>query len=71
LHSWVALIDTLSIYEQFRASLGEERAKQFAQTPGRLIEEAKNAATKDDIRSLRETIERIARSMALPQRSSG
>ena len=53
----VAFMDTLSIFEQFRASLGEEKAKEFAQTLGRLIEEAKNAATKDDIRLLRETID--------------
>lgn len=53
----VALMDTLSIYEQFRASLGEEKAKVFAQTLGTMIEEAKNAATKDDIRLLRETID--------------
>ena len=53
----VALMDTLSIYEQFRAALGEEKAKEFAQTLGRLIEEAKNAATKDDIRLLRESVD--------------
>ena len=53
----VALLDTLSIYEQFRAALGEEKAKEFAQTLGRLIEEAKNAATKDDIRLLRESVD--------------
>jgi chaperonin cofactor prefoldin len=52
-----ALMDTLSIYEQFRAALGEEKAKVFAQTLGTMIEEAKNAATKDDIRSLRETVD--------------
>jgi chromosome segregation ATPase len=50
-------MDTLSIFEQFRSSLGEEQAKLFAQTIGTMIEEAKNAATKDDIRLLRETIE--------------
>jgi len=53
----VALMDTLSIYEQFRAVLGEEKAKVFAQTLGAMIEEAKNAATKDDIRLLRETVD--------------
>ena len=53
----VALMDTLSIYEQFRAALGEEKAKVFAQTLGAMIEEAKNAATKDDIRLLRETVD--------------
>ena len=46
-------MDTLSIFEQFRAALGEEKAKVFAQTLGTMIEEAKNAATKDDIRLLR------------------
>jgi chromosome segregation ATPase len=50
-------MDTLSIYEQFRAALGEEKAKVFAQTLGAMIEEAKNAATKDDIRLLRETVD--------------
>jgi X-X-X-Leu-X-X-Gly heptad repeat protein len=56
----VALMDTLSIYEQFRAALGEEKAKVFAQTLGTMIEEAKNAATKDDIRSLRDTVDASA-----------
>jgi chromosome segregation ATPase len=51
----VAMMDTLAIYEQFRAVLGEERAKGFAQTLGTMIEEAKNAATKEDIRLLRES----------------
>jgi hypothetical protein len=51
------LMDTLSIYEQFRAALGAEKAKVFAQTLGGMIEEAKNAATKDDIRLLRETVD--------------
>jgi hypothetical protein len=50
-------MDTLSIYEQFRASLGEEKAKVFAQTLGTMIEEAKNAATKDDIRLVRESLD--------------
>ncbi|MFM9194243.1 MAG: hypothetical protein ACKOWG_00580 [Planctomycetia bacterium] len=50
----VAMMDTLAIYEQFRAVLGEERAKGFAQTLGTMIEEAENAATKEDIRLLRE-----------------
>ena len=50
-------MDTLSIYEQFRASLGEEKAKVFAQTLGTMIEEAKNAATKDDLRSLRDAVD--------------
>jgi len=53
----VALMDTLSIFEQFRAALGEEKAKVFAQTLGTMIEEAKNAATKDDIRLLRESVD--------------
>ena len=53
----VDLMDTLSIYEQFRASLGEEKAKVFAQTLGTMIEEAKNAATKRDIELLRETVD--------------
>ncbi len=56
----VALMDTLSIYEQFRAALGEDKAKVFAQTLGTMIEEAKNAATKDDIRSLRDTVDASA-----------
>lgn len=53
----VVMMDTLAIYEQFRAVLGEERAKGFAQSLGTMIEEAKNAATKDDIRLLREAID--------------
>lgn len=51
------MMDTLAIYEQFRSVLGEERAKGFAQTLGTMIEEAKNAATKDDIRQLRDSRE--------------
>jgi chromosome segregation ATPase len=51
------MMDTLAIYEQFRAVLGEERAKGFAQTLGTMIEEAKNAATKEDIRLLRESLD--------------
>jgi DNA repair exonuclease SbcCD ATPase subunit len=53
----VALMDTLSIFEQFRASLGEEKAKVFAQTLGTMIEEAKNAATKDDLRLVHESLD--------------
>ena len=53
----VAMMDTLAIYEQFRAVLGEERAKGFAQTLGTMIEEATNAATKEDIRLLRESLD--------------
>ena len=52
-----ALRDTLAIFEQFRAALGEEKAKVFAQTLGMMIEEAKNAATKDDIRLVRESLD--------------
>ena len=51
----VALMNTLMIYEQFRAVLGEEGAKGFAQTLGTMFEEAKNAATKEDMRILRES----------------
>jgi prefoldin subunit 5 len=53
-------MDTLSIYEQFRAALGEEKAKVFAQTLGMMIKEAKNAATKDDIRLVRESLDASA-----------
>jgi predicted nucleic acid-binding Zn-ribbon protein len=52
----VALMNTLMIYEQFRAVLGEEGAKGFAQTLGTMFEEAKNAATKEDMRILREAV---------------
>jgi hypothetical protein len=51
----VALMNTLMIYEQFRAVLGEEGARGFAQTLGTMFEEAKNAATKEDMRILRES----------------
>ena len=53
----VALMNTFLIYEQFRTVLGEEGAKGFAQTLGTMFEEARNTATKDDIRSLRESVE--------------
>ena len=52
----VALMNTLMIYEQFRVVLGEEGAKGFAQTLGTMFEEAKNAATKEDMRILRESV---------------
>ena len=53
----VALMNTLMIYEQFRAVLGEEGAKGFAQTLGTMFEEAKSAATKEDMRILRQSNE--------------
>ena len=53
----VALMNTLMIYEQFRAVLGEEGAKGFAQTLGTMFEEAKNAATKEDLLGLRQSNE--------------
>ncbi len=51
----VVAMNTLAIYEQFRAVLGEEKAKTFAETLGTMIDDAKNVATKEDIRLLRET----------------
>ena len=48
-------MNTLAIYEQFRTVLGEERAKSFAETIGTMIEDAKNTATKEDFRILRES----------------
>jgi|GEM_PF-2555901 len=51
----VAVMNTLAIYEQFRTVLGEERAKSFAETIGAMIEDAKNTATKEDFRILRES----------------
>jgi len=51
----VAVMNTLAIYEQFRTVLGEERAKSFAETIGTMIEDAKNTATKEDFRILRES----------------
>jgi chromosome segregation ATPase len=51
------LMDTLSIFEQFRDVLGEEKAKVFAHTLGTMLDEAKNAATKEDIRELRESLD--------------
>jgi hypothetical protein len=53
----VAIMNTFAIYEQFRTVLGEERAKDFAETIGKMIDDAKNAATKEDIRLLRESAE--------------
>jgi DNA repair exonuclease SbcCD ATPase subunit len=52
----VALMNTFAIYEQFRTVLGEEGAKGFAQTLGTMLDEARNAATKEDIRILRESV---------------
>jgi hypothetical protein len=53
----VAVMNTFATYEQFRMVLGEERAKDFAETIGKMIDDAKNAATKEDIRLLRESAE--------------
>ena len=53
----VAVMNTFAIYEQFRTVLGEERAKDFAEAIGKMIDDAKNAATKEDIRLLRESAE--------------
>lgn len=53
----VAVMNTFAIYEQFRTVLGEERAKDFAETIGKMIDDAKNAATKEDVRLLRESAE--------------
>ena len=53
----VALMNTFAIYEQFRAILGEERAKGFAETLGAMFEEARNAATKEDLRIARESVD--------------
>ena len=52
----VALMNTFAIYEQFRTVLGEDAAKGFAQTLGTMLEEARNAATKEDLRILRESL---------------
>lgn len=67
------------VHNPGRAALGEENAKVFAQTLGAMIEEAKNAATKDDIRPNVDRLdeaprgvgaadrrERLARPRALP-----
>ena len=51
----VAIMNTLAIYEQFRAVLGDEPARRFAETIGTMVEEAKNSVTKDDFRQLRES----------------
>jgi len=50
-----AVMNTFALFEQFRTVLGEERAKDFAETIGKMIEDAKNSATKEDIRLLRES----------------
>lgn len=60
----VAMMDTLAIYEHFREVLGEDKAKAFAYTLGRMIEEAKNAATKDDIRLLDGHVNRLEAAIA-------
>jgi len=53
----VALMNTFAIYEQFRTVLGEDAAKGFAQTLGTMLEEARNAVTKEDLRILRESVD--------------
>jgi len=53
----VALMNTFAIYEQFRTVLGEDAAKGFAQTLGTMLEEARNAATKEDLRILRDSLD--------------
>ena len=50
-------MNTFAIYEQFRTVLGEDAAKGFAQTLGTMLEEARNAATKEDLRILRDSLD--------------
>jgi multidrug efflux pump subunit AcrA (membrane-fusion protein) len=50
-------MNTFRIYEELRASLGDEAAKSLAQTLGGMFEELRNTVTKEDLRVLHESID--------------
>ena len=50
-------MNTFRIYEEFRETLGEPAAKSLATTLGAMFEELKDTVTKEDFRSLRESID--------------
>lgn len=53
-------MNTYRIYEDLRASLGEEAAKSLAHTLGPMFEELGNTVTKAEFRELNETVGRLA-----------
>ena len=50
-------MNTFRIYEEFRQSLGEPAARSLATTLGAMFEELKDTVTKEDFRTLRESID--------------
>jgi hypothetical protein len=50
-------MNTYRIYEDFKATLGDAAAKSLAQTLGTMFEELKDTVTKEDFRTLRESID--------------
>ena len=50
-------MDTYRIYEQFKATLGDDAAKALAETLGGMAEELRDSVTKEDFRTLRESID--------------
>jgi hypothetical protein len=50
-------MNTFRIYEELRASLGDEAVKSLAQTLGGMFEELRNTVTKEDLRVLHESID--------------
>jgi len=53
-------MNTYRIYEDLRASLGEEAAKSLAHTLGPMFEELGNTVTKTEFRELTATVDRLA-----------
>ncbi len=50
-------MNTFQIYEEFRDSLGEPAARALAHRLGAMFDELRDAVTKEDFRSLRESID--------------
>jgi DNA repair exonuclease SbcCD ATPase subunit len=50
-------MDTYRIYEQFKVTLGDDAAKALAETLGGMAEELRDSVTKEDFRTLRESID--------------
>lgn len=50
-------MNTFRIYEELRASLGDEAAKSLAQTLGGMFEELRKTVTKEDLHTIQESVD--------------
>jgi len=57
MHSRIVFMNTLRIYEDFKATLGDAAAQSLAKTLGTMFEELKDTGTKEDLRGLRESMD--------------